>query len=851
MRDLAWQTIKARKAGFVGAFLAVLCGTAVVAACGMLMESGISSGVPTQRYAAASVVAGGNQTVKPPGSEALESQQVTEQPPLAASAANRIAGVPGVRAAIGEVTFPANVVTGSGPLTGPGGTPSLGHNWASSELAPFALRAGAPPSAPDEVVLDAELARRAGVSVGARVRLATTGGPAPFRVSGIAAPPGADGFSRQSAVFFSDARANELFGRPGQVSAIGVLAADRTDAGDLADRIEETLGAEQVSVTTGVDRSTVEFRDVGQTRGMLIAISGSFGGTVLMVTLFVVSGTLALAIEQRRREFALLRAIAATPKQIRKLIGVETTLVAAIAAALGSVAGIAVAQGLRAAFAAIGVVPADFALTIGPLPLAIAFVLGLGAARAGAWTAGRRPSKISPVEALGEASVERRALGKARAIAGGVFLALGVGASTVPLFLHSQIAGALSGVAALLFVIGLALLGPKVVALAVRVIAGPLSRLSRVGGYLAAANTSANTRRMAAAVTPLMLAVGFAITNFFSQATTTAAVQDETRLATTADHVLTSSTGRLSPEVAEAARRIPGVAAATSVVRTNIIVAKAEGNGKAVEKKPVQGVDGGQARGPLDFGAVQGNFADLRGDAVALSASEASWLDKKIGDRVDFHFGDGAPANLRLVATYERDFAFGDYVLPAALARAHTTDRMDSSVLVRLAPGGDAAALGVLAERYPGLVVNGREAVRAADRSDASIQFWVNLVAIGVILAYIAISVGNTLVMTTAQRRREFALLRLVGTTRGQVRRMMRAEAFVVTGIAIVVGSLIPVLPLTMLSIGFTGTPVPSGPVAVYLGIIGAAALLGLLSLAIPTRLGLRARPIDAIGLRE
>ncbi|QWF78843.1 hypothetical protein HUW46_02241 [Amycolatopsis sp. CA-230715] len=845
MRDLAWQTIRARKAGFVGAFLAVLCGTAVVAACGILMESGISSGVPTQRYAGASVVVGGHQTVKPPDVAAIESQQVTEQPPLAASAANRISGLPGVRAAIGEVSFPADVITESGPVTG---KPSFGHNWAASALAPFTLRAGAPPSAPDEVVLDAELASRAGVSIGGRVKIATTGGPVSYRVSGIGA-----GFSRQSTVYFSDARAGALFGRPGQVSAIGVLAENGTDPGDLADRIEETLGAKQVSVTSGGERSTVEFRDVGQTRTILIGISGSFGGTVLMVTVFVVTGTLALAIGQRRREFALLRAIAATPKQIRKLIGVETTLVAAIAAALGSAAGIAVAQGLRSAFAAIGVVPTDFALTIGPLPLVAAFLLGLGAARVGAWAAGRRPSKISPVEALGEAAVERRELGKARVFTGGVFVALGVGASTVPLFVRSEDAGALSGVSALLLVVGLALLGPKVVALAVRLIAGPLSRVSRVGGYLAAANTRANTRRMAAAVTPLMLAVGFAITNFFSQATTTAALQEETRLATTADQVLTSTTGRLSPEVAEAARRVPGVAAATSVVRTTIFITRAEGDGKAVEKKPAQGLDGAQARGPLDFGAVQGNFADLSRDTVALSASEASWLDKKIGDPVEFFFADGAPANLRLVATYERDFAFGDFVLPAALAREHTTDRMDSSVLVRLAPGGEGAAAGLrgLAGQYPGLTVGGKEAVQSADRGDASVQFWVNLVAIGVILAYIAISVGNTLVMTTAQRRREFALLRLVGTTRGQVRRMMRAEAFVVTGIAIVVGSLIPVLPLAVLSIGFTGSPVPAGPIGVYLGIIGAAALLGLLSLAVSTRLGLRARPIDAIGLRE
>ena len=158
MLDLAWQTIRSRLGGFAGAFIAILCGTALVAACGILMESGLRAGVPTQRYADAAVVVGGERSVQPPGADALSAEQVGEEPSVPAALAGRIAAVPGVRAAVAEQSFPAHVVTGDGQVLG--GAQSWGHNWDAAVLAPFRLSAGAAPAAPDEVVLDASVAQR-------------------------------------------------------------------------------------------------------------------------------------------------------------------------------------------------------------------------------------------------------------------------------------------------------------------------------------------------------------------------------------------------------------------------------------------------------------------------------------------------------------------------------------------------------------------------------------------------------------------------------------------------------------------------------------------------------------------
>ncbi|NUT95194.1 MAG: FtsX-like permease family protein, partial [Saccharothrix sp.] len=421
---MAWQAVKSRKLAFVGSFLAVLCGTAVVAACGVLMESGIRSGVPTERYAAAAVVVGGNQVVRPEGGDVMAFQQVGTPPTVPADLVARVAAVPGVRSAVGETSFAARAVTADGRVA-----QAQGHNWDAAVLTPLEVRQGRAPEGPDEVVV----AGLPGVAVGDKVRVMTTSTPTEFTVTGVAAPSGKDGFTKQTGLYFTTAQADRMSGTPGRLHAIGVLSEDD----GVADRIRDAVG-DGVFVATGGDRGGVEFAAVGQSRVVLLAIAGSFAGIAVLVAVFVVAGTLTLSIDQRRRELALLRAIAATPRQIRKLIGVETTLVASAAAALGALAGLLVADLLRRGFARIGVIPDDLALAVGPVPVVAAFLLGLGAARLAAFVASRRPARIPPTEALAEAAVEPRELGRWRGVAGTVFLGLGVALATMPLFLRNE-----------------------------------------------------------------------------------------------------------------------------------------------------------------------------------------------------------------------------------------------------------------------------------------------------------------------------------------------------------------------------------------------------------------------------
>jgi putative ABC transport system permease protein len=534
--DIARATIRQRKAGFVAVFVAVLCASTLVTALGVLLESSLRAGVPPQRYAAAAVVVGGPQAL--PLAEDID-PYFGERVPLPAEAVGKIAAVSGVDRAVGDVSVPLNVVSVGGPV--------VGHGWGSAVLAPFSLREGSAPAGADDVAVDAELARRAGVGVGDGIDLAVGGSRATYTVSGIVAPPGADRLGRQVVLFFSDGQARVLSGRPDQVDAIGVLARPGADPDALAERIRGSLPGTELRTYTGSDRGDAEFLDVGEARARLMVLSLGFAATAIMIALLVVTGTLALSIQQRRREFALLRAVAASPRQIHRMVGAEVLLVAGSAAVLGAGPGIAVASLLRSLFATGGVLPADFGLALSPLPAVAAVLLCVGSAWVAGWVAARRPARISPVAALGESTAEPPALHRFRVLAGWVAAVLGVVASGLPTLIPGEAAVAGAASSALLLVAAAALLGPRLIAGAVRLIGGPLRRIGPVGGFLAAANTLASTRRLAAAVTPLVLAIAITSVQLFSQATVSAAAAEQARVGVVADFVVSSTGSGLGP----------------------------------------------------------------------------------------------------------------------------------------------------------------------------------------------------------------------------------------------------------------------------------------------------------------
>jgi putative ABC transport system permease protein len=264
----------------------------------------------------------------------------------------------------------------------------------------------------------------------------------------------------------------------------------------------------------------------------------------------------------------------------------------------------------------------------------------------------------------------------------------------------------------------------------------------------------------------------------------------------------------------------------------------------------IQGVSADGAAETTAVKLTAGRLADLRGDSVVLPAAHAKTLGRGVGDTITMKMGDGATVDVRIVGLYPGREGFETLLMPADLVAAHTTAGLPTQVMVRAAPGVStdalAAELTKLLAGRPGVVVADRDVLTAAYAKDQEIGAWINYLMAGMIVAYTAISVVNSQVMATSARRREFGLQRLTGSTRGQVVRMMFVEAGLVSVIGIVLGTIVSTTTLVPFTLVTDGSLLPHGPAWLYLGVIGTAAALTVVSTLLTTWVTLRPRPAEA-----
>ncbi|GLV93594.1 ABC transporter permease [Streptomyces lavendulae subsp. lavendulae] len=842
MLRYALQTVRDRKAGFLGAFVALLCATALVTACGTLLETGLRGKIRTERYAAAPVLVSADQMVhettvkeKKGGTKTKhKAKPVAERAWLPAATADTVRAVPGVERVVPELTFQAV------PLIEASGRPrpSYGHAWSSAALTPFTIADGRAPESADEITVDRALAARAGLRPGSALTVQSTGEPRTYRVSGIAHTARGD-LTHQSALFFSDDEARRLAARDGQVSAIGVLPAPGVGATELAARVEQALRGTTARVGTGDERGPVEFPDAAGARTKLVSMGGAMGGTSLLVAVLVVVGTFALSVRQRHRELALLRAVAATPGQLRRMIGREALLVGLAAGVAGALAGLPLAAWLHGRFVAGAVVPGTLERTSGVFPMWAAVAAGLLGAWSAARITGRRIARIRPAEALAEAAVEPARPGWIRSVAGTLALTGGAALVVVLGSLRTEPASTPVTFLAVIVLAGaVSLLGPLLVRAATALLAGPL-RLAGPGGHLATANLRGNATRMASAVTPLALLIGMTCTVLFVTPTLGNAARAQARDGIRAEWTLAARGPGVTREAAERVRRTPGVAAATEIVHTSVRV--------GLVKYAAQGVTPAGLTRTWDPRVTGGTLDGFGGSTAAVSELAADQLGLRPGSPLKLTLGDGTSVTLTVAAVYASGLGFGDLTLPHALVAAHVDNPLASGVLVAVEPGSGTGReqLAAAVRGFPGVeMLSAAQADAARDRrQDAGAE--INLLAMGLVLAFTAISVVNTLAMSTAERFREFAMLRLAGAKRRQVLRMLRVEALAVLLIGTVLGSAIALAVLTAFSVGMTGVAAPAVLPVAYAVVVGLAGLLALAATALPGRVALRVAPVE------
>lgn len=884
MPGLAVQMVRHRISALIAVACAVLGGAALITGTGVLAESGLRSHLPAGRLAGADVIVAADQEFHPPGNLPLA---LPERRTVPAQLVGELAELPGVTDAVGDLGFPAALVDAHGRVVPAGDPRAAGHGWSSVKLLEGARVEGAGPAGADEIAVDSATATAAGVEVGDRVQVMANARPATgYRVSAIVDAP-------DTGVFFADTTAVRLAGRggggsggTGETGSGGYgtgTGSDTTTGGagggtapsngtststpragtvDLiglrtAPGAEEKVAAEVrtkvkgtgLEVVTGAGRGDLVSPGAGASRSLLILLAGSLSGIVLLITGFVMAGALAVSIAGQRRDLALMRAVGATPRQIRRLAAAQSSVVAAVALVPGVALGYLLAGQFRGLLADRGVVPAELPLTFSPLP-ALATVLLLGmvvqvSARGSAW----RTSRMPATEAVAESRSEPREPSRIRTRVGVLVIVAATAMSVLPLFSRTVLGATATSLAGIVGAIGLAMAGPALV----RGIGDTAARLTRSGAsaptWLAMANVRAYALRNAGIVSTLAMAVVFVLTYTLTQTTVLAATTDDTRTGTLAQQSLSGpGLGGLPAGTLDDVRRTSGVRAAAPVSDTSVVWTyeqfgdpQAE-SGSAMILTP-------DAADVLDLGVRDGSLSRLTGATVAVSSDAARSRDASVGRRVSLVLGDGTKADAEVVAVYDRGLGFGDVVLSHDLAAGHTTTGLDQSILVRTDGTADARqAVAAFAASRPGLAVEDTDPVSSGEGlADAPPEVWINLATIVVLLVYLLLSIANKLVAATAQRRVELGALRLNGTTPRQIRAMMRREAAVTAATALTTALLLSAVPLALLGQGFLGRPWPAGPVWLLPALALTVTATAFLTVELPTRQALRTPPADAL----
>ncbi|MEU6763357.1 FtsX-like permease family protein [Streptomyces sp. NPDC046853] len=812
---LARAAVRFKPSAFAGTFVALMMAAMIVSACGILLETGVRASMPPTRYAGVPVVVAADQRAHfVTGSGDSRSESATPLPDRARiddSLLAKAGSVPGARTAVADVTFPVQS----------GGRSVTAHGWGSTAFTGEKLTAGRAPK-PGEVVIAAP-----GASVGEHTTLTTADGPRDFRVSGtVKSPQGA------LTAWFTDADAIRLSGHPDRVDAIAVLPeAGVTDA-TLKSQVAHAVG-DKVQVHTGDDRSAAEGSQLAYAEEMLTGLGGSFGGIATMVAMFTAAGTVALSVGQRAREYALLRAIGTTPRQIRRTIATEALLVAPLAGAVGVLPGIALADWWFGQLKDRGAIPGALDLSVSFIPLVSAVGVAVVTALVSGYLAARRPSRIRPGQALAESSVERLRPGWIRTPLG---IAAAVGGCVLAGIASSLTGDDAANVAlgiVMLFMLAVALLGPLVARGCAALFGLPL-RGAGASASLAAANSRTNARRMASAITPIVLAMAFSSTLVFMHTSEDRVAADQQRAGITADHIVSASGAGVTADGVDKAGRAPGVTSAVGILKTSVLVPVGSGGDRWLESASTQGVTGSSR----DLAKVQdldvrtGTMASLGSGEIAVDAKLADSAHVKVGERMALRMPDGTKAAPKVAATYGRGLGLSQVTLPSADLKPHVTSSLSTEIWTKGGAPRALTALGTLRDR---------DAYATAQSTDRAVNAWANTVMAAVLGGFAAIAAANTLVMTVLDRRRELGTLRLIGSTRRQVMRMVRWEALLVACAGVVIGSAIALATLVPMMNGLTGES-PHIPPLLYGSFAGGAVALGLAATSLPARAALRGR---------
>lgn len=837
MWTLTWKGLLAAKARFVMTALAVIIGTGFVA-------GALTFGDTLQRGFAelfTSIVGTADAVIRAEDPEDTRAADPfdTGVPTFPTEVVDRLEALDEVAVVEGEVEGIAILIGDDGEPTGQFGPPTIGYNaYVNQELDAAELRTGRWPETAGEIAIDAGTASTQGWGVGDRVGLVLDGPVEYPEVVGTFGLGDLDNLAGASVVVLDRDTALARLGTDGEFTAAYALAADGIDEAELIAAIAAELG-DGFTVQTAAEVVAEQQEAFGPFIEVFSIALLVFAVIALLVGSFLIFNTFTIVLAGRLRELALLRAVGASRGQLFGSVLGEAALVGAVGGALGAAFGLLVARGLQLVLGGIGIeLPGE--LVVLPRTVGTAIAVGTVITVLAAIVPARRAVSIPPVAALTEVAVATPAgRGLVRTALGVVLLVAGAAALARTLFAGAGTVS-LGGGAVALF-LGVAALSSLIVRPLAVLLGGPSAALG-VSGELARANATRNPRRTAATASALM--IGLALVSFVSifAASLQGTLRSTIEGSFLSDAIVQSATLAGIPDAA--------LDAVVAVDDVEVVAAAAAGQVELGDRSALLGVMAlDELRAVLDLDVTDGSLDGLATGGVALTEAFAGDLGLVAGDEVSAMLPDGE-ALLPVAAVFDGGGIDVSGFLDLGTWHGHGgTTSVVFNAYVLFDADADAgevyAAVEAALEPFPQVRVFDQAgfADALAAQLDQFIGVVLALLALSVVVALLGIV--NTLALSVVERTREIGLLRAVGMTRPQVRRMVRTEAISVALIGATLGLLLGV-PLGAVFIrveqlNITELVVPWTQIGIGVAL---AAIAGLLAGVFPAR---RAANLDVL----